>query len=133
MIEVTLVYNTGFICTKLHVNFCIYYSLLTIKSSVSICHHTVDPFYPFHPFPLPLSCKHYSVLCICVCFSSVWFILWFFYLFVCFLVCFYVSLITVIVVKRTLETDCMGSSPNATTCYQCDLEHTIKPFCFSFY
>lgn len=35
------------------------------------------------------------------------------------------SLTTVIVV-RTLEMDCTGSSPNTTTCYQCDLEHTIN-------
>ena len=53
-----------FMCT-LHFYFSVSYSVLTTKTSVSICHHTVDPFYPFCPPPcLFPSGNHYSVLCI---------------------------------------------------------------------
>ena len=49
-IKITLVYNIiRFMCTTLYFYFCIAYSMLTTKNLVSIHHHTVNPFYPFHP------------------------------------------------------------------------------------
>ena len=50
-------------CTMLYFYFCIHYSMLTTKNLVSICHHTVDSLYPFHPTPQPLPYgNHYCVL-----------------------------------------------------------------------
>ena len=43
----------SFMCTTLCFYFCVTYSMLTTKNLVSIHHHTVDPFYPFHPPPPP--------------------------------------------------------------------------------
>ena len=64
-IDVALVYTIGFMCTAYLFCFCIHYSILTIKNLVSICHHTVNPLYSFHPSLAPpnfLSGNHYSVL-----------------------------------------------------------------------
>ena len=52
LIEVTLVFNTGFLYT-LYFDFCIHCSVLTTQNLVSIHHHTVDPLYSFHPPPAP--------------------------------------------------------------------------------
>lgn len=104
--------------TKLYFNFCTPTSLLTTKVQFLFVNIQLTPLThsPFPPFPS--FCVNTTVFCIC---ALVFLQFGLFYgSFV-----FYVSLTTVIVV-RTLEMDCIGSSPNTTTCYQCDLEHTIN-------
>ena len=43
----------SFICTSPHFCFCIPYSMLTTKISVSMHHHTIDPLYPIGPHYYP--------------------------------------------------------------------------------
>ena len=52
-------------CTKLYFYFCILYSVFTTKNLVSVCHHTVDPFYPFClPFPQVTTTLFSLYLCV---------------------------------------------------------------------
>ena len=74
----------------MYFNFCTHYSVLTTESLAFMCHHTVDPLYPFHPSSLVPSGNHYSVLCMYV-------FIWFSHLFR-FSICFCFFLITVIII-----------------------------------
>ena len=83
-IEVTQVSNIlYFICTVIYFDLCITCSMLTTQNLVSICHHTLDPHYPFHPpppafsIPVPLLFPLY----LCFCFWLVWFdhLFWFWF------------------------------------------------------